>query len=58
MSRGRLINEVWNARNYERTPLVRLAGEHRVGSDGFMQFYIDEEALEQTVIALFYERVE
>ena len=58
MSRGRLINEVWNARNYERTPLVRLAGEHRVGSDGFMQFYIDEEALEQTVLALFYERVE
>ena len=57
LSRGRLINEVWAARDYERTAIVRPDGIHEVGEDGFMQFYIDEAALQQIVINLFYEEV-
>ena len=55
MSRGRLINECWNARDYQRLPLIQPKGEHRVGEDGFMQFIVDEDALKQIVVDLFYE---
>ena len=55
LSRGRLINETWNAMGYERLPLIELAGEHRVGEDGFMQFIVDEDALRRKVMELFYE---
>lgn len=58
MNRGRLINEIWAARDYERTTLVELEGTHRVGSDGFMQFYADEASVQQAVLSLFYEKVE
>ena len=58
MTRGRLINEAWAARDYARGETVSLAGTHQVGSDGFMQFYIDETALEQTVLSQFYEKLE
>lgn len=56
LGRGRLINEAWLAKDYERE-LVKLDGTHKVGSDGFMQFIIDENALKETVLALFYEPV-
>lgn len=55
ISRGRLINESWAAKDYERSPLVTPAGEHAIGSDGFMEFHVDEDALLQTVLSLFYE---
>ena len=58
MNRGRLINEIWAARDYERDALVELEGTHRVGSDGFMQFYADEASVQQAVLSLFYEKVE
>lgn len=57
ISRGRLINVVWNSRDYEQSQ-AELAGNHRVGSDGFMQFYTDETVLQQTVLDLFYQKVE
>ena len=57
MSKGRLINEVWNAREYDRTPLIKPMGEHFVGSDGFMQFHIDETELQQIVMSLQYEHL-
>ena len=56
LSRGTLINQAWTSRAYERT-LVELPGTHQVGSDGFMQFYADEAALQQTVLELFYQEV-
>lgn len=56
ISRGRLINVVWNSRDYERAQ-VEIAGSHRIGSDGFMQFYVDETALQQTVLDMFYQKV-
>lgn len=58
ISRGRLINEVWAARDYVRMPVTTLAGEHRIGSDGFIQFVADEEAIRQTVLSLICEKVE
>lgn len=57
MSRGRLINEAWAAKDYERAKTVTLKGEHQVGSDGFMQFHVDETALKKTVIQLFYDKM-
>ena len=57
ISRGRMINEVWAAKDYERCEVVKPDGVHTVGSDGFMQFYVDEAALRQSVIGLFYEEV-
>lgn len=57
LSRGTLINQAWNARNYGRT-LLEMEGTYQLGSDGFMQFYADEAALQQTVLELFYQEVQ
>ena len=57
IGRGRLINVVWLAKNYARQEPLSISGEHRVGSDGFMQFYADEASLYETVLDLFYEEV-
>ena len=45
IGRGRLINVVWLAKDYARQEKLSISGEHRVGSDGFMQFYADEASL-------------
>lgn len=58
ISKGRLINQLWAAQEFERLPLFELQGTHTLGTDGFMQFFVDEDSLEQTVLALFYEEVE
>lgn len=54
MSRGRLINEVWAARSYAREPVIEIAGEYQIGSDGFMEFIADEDSIKQIVLDLFY----
>lgn len=58
LSRGRMINELWAAKDYEKPAVVKLQGVHEVGADGFMRFYPDEAELQRMVTALFYERVE
>ena len=58
ISRGRLINEVWAAKDYKRNAVFEPEGTHIVGADGFMQFYADEAALEQIVMELFYMKVQ
>lgn len=55
MSRGRIVNEIWRAREYERAEVIHPQGVHQVGSDGFSQFYVDENALLEAVLTLFYE---
>lgn len=55
MKRGRMINEVWNDRDYERCDTVSPAGEHIAGDNGFMEFYADQAALEELVLGLFFE---
>ena len=57
MRRGRMINEAWKARDYERMDTVSPAGSHTTGSSGFIEFYADQEALEELVLELFYEPV-
>lgn len=56
LSRGALINQVWNSRDYERKP-VELKGLYQIGSDGFMQFHADETQLQQIVLELIYQKV-
>ena len=58
LSRGRLINEFWAAREYERAPLVEPEGNYQIGEDGFMQFLADEESLQKIVLELFYQEVQ
>lgn len=55
MKRGRMINEAWASRDYERQSVISLQGEHSLGEDGFMEFHPDEKALEQLVLERFYE---
>ena len=57
MSRGLLTNLIWAARDYEQVEMA-LAGDHQIGTDGFMEFRVDEAALQQTVLELFYQKVE
>lgn len=57
LSRGRLINEAWTTRAYQRTTVIKPEGTHEVGSDGFMQFHADEANLKQIVINLFFEEM-
>lgn len=57
MTQGRIINEFWAARDYDRLPLIEPTGIHSIGSDGFMEFEMDMEAIQQTVLDLLYEEV-
>lgn len=58
MARGRIINEVWNARDYTLEPTLELTGEHKTADDGFTEFYPDAGSVEQAVLELFWEPVE
>ena len=58
MSRAGIINEAWKAKDHDRLPLIRLPGVHRVGEDGYMEFYADEDALRQTVLDVFYQKAQ
>ena len=55
MSRAKLVNEAWAARDYQRAPVVTLEGTRTENTkDNRMEFYVDETALEQVVLDLFY----
>ena len=55
--RDRLVQEAVNAKNYTRPAVYSIAGEHRIGEDGFMEFIPDEKALKETVLKLFFQEV-
>lgn len=57
MTRGRMINEAWSTRDYSRKGTISPAGEHRIGDDGFMQFYPEHKAIEAIVFDLFFDKV-
>lgn len=57
MARGRMINEAWGGKGYQREAIIRPAGEYIVGADGFMEFHAEQSALETLVLSLFYEPV-
>lgn len=55
-SRGRMINEVWAARNYSQLTLT-LPGVSSENERGYNEFHPDSEALERVVLQVFYEPV-
>ncbi len=57
MANGRLINEIWNDREYSRQEMVHPQGEYTIGDDGFAEFHVNEAALEELVMRLFYQKV-
>ncbi|MBQ8953634.1 MAG: LCP family protein [Clostridia bacterium] len=55
IKRGKLLNEANQSYNYEVLPVATLAGEHAIGSDGFMEFHVAEGATTDWVMQTFYD---
>jgi len=55
MSRGRMINEFNKAYQYTVTPVQYLSGEYKMGSNGFMEFWPEEQSIIDWILATFYE---
>ena len=53
-SRGRIINELNRAYQYDILPVETLAGEYTIGADGFREFHADADALKAWVVETFY----
>lgn len=58
LSKGRLVNEVWAAKDDTVKPAIALEGEHKVSEDGFTEFYPTEESIQKAVLELFWEPAE
>ncbi|MEA4915066.1 MAG: LCP family protein [Christensenella sp.] len=56
MANGRLINEIWKDKDYTRQEMVHPQGEYTIGEDGFVEFHVNETALEALVMQLFYQK--
>ena len=56
MERGFLINEAYKYSNYTYEDIATLAGTHVIGSDGFVEFYPDQEALNLFVLDTFFKK--
>ena len=57
MSRGRLINLLWETRDFTNAPMMEVKGVYEKGADGFMEFYADDAALKELVLELLYTQV-
>ena len=55
ITRGKLMNEANRSYNYEVLPVATLAGEHEIGSDGFMEFHAADGAATDWVMQTFYD---
>lgn len=58
MSRGWLINVANACLQYDAQETQTLAGEYRVGEDGFMEFHAEETALQALLIHTFLKPIE
>ncbi len=54
ISRGRLVNEVNRAYRYETPDVETLAGEYRIGEDGFMEFHVADGAVLDWIMRTLY----
>lgn len=54
ISRGRLVNEVNRAYHYEMPDVETLAGEYRIGEDGFMEFHVADGAVLDWIMRTLY----
>ena len=53
--RGQLINLLNQIYNYDVLPVETLRGEYKTGTDGFAEFYADEESVVEWVLQTLYE---
>lgn len=56
MSKGRLVNLLTTSVDYEIQDPISIDGEHVVSDQGYMEFYIDDNSLQQAMIDTFYEK--
>ncbi len=56
LKKGRLVNLVWGARDYA-IENITVPGEHILGEDGYIQYLVDEEKLQDIILNVFYDRV-
>jgi LCP family protein required for cell wall assembly len=54
MPRGRMVNELSWAQDYEIPQMDMLDGEHNVDAEGFMEFHADESSAMDWVLNVFY----
>lgn len=54
ISRSRLVNEINKAYCYETPDVETLAGEYRIGKDGFMEFHIADGAVLDWMMRILY----
>ena len=57
ISRARLVNDAYSARDYARPAVFSPPGEHRINDRGFTEFAADRDALLEMVLELFYRQV-
>lgn len=55
ISRGRMINEANKSYRYETPEVETLAGEYRIGEDGFMEYHVAEDAVLDWIMRTLYE---
>ena len=55
IERGWLINKAYECRDYRRPETKMLAGGHCIGTDGFMEFHADEDALNALLTEMLFE---
>lgn len=55
MDRGQLVNKAYASRGYEQTDVHPIAGSHSIGTDGFMEFHADKDALGALLTDIFFE---
>lgn len=53
--RSWLVDKAYECRDYTRTQTQTLAGEHVVGDDGYMEFYPDQDALNDYLTMNYFE---
>ncbi|MBE0600394.1 MAG: LCP family protein [Firmicutes bacterium] len=54
MKRGRLINEAWNTRDYQKLDPVQADGEYVVGAYGYNEFHADQDSIDDLMMRIFY----
>lgn len=55
LDRCSLMEKVYECRNYERPETATPKGSHCIGTDGFVEFHADAEALNGLLAETFYE---
>lgn len=57
IARGRILNEANRAASYTVEETINPEGQYVDGADGFIEFHVDQQALMELVLGLFYEPV-